>query len=349
MAASNVFYILRNGIGQGFFIPKAPLTEHNIPDQTSRVFLITGGYTGIGLEVASILYGANGTVWLAGRSETKATSAIERITSTHPNSKGHLHFLKLDLSDLTTIAPAAADFRRRNATPEGGNGKLHWLNNNAGVMFPPKGSKGAQGYDLQLVTNIYSPFLLTKLLLPVLRSTAASDTNANVRVSWAGSAASFMSPPRGGVAWNPDGKDLKDAYEDPQAVYGITKAANWWLANEFGARYGDADGVLHNAYNPGNLVSELQRTTAEVMGRVMHWIIVNLLCYPVINGAYTELYAGLSPELTLKGGDQGAWIVPWGRKSEMRKDFLEERRKGKDGLGAKVWEWCEGIVREYEK
>jgi retinol dehydrogenase 12 len=129
MALSYVWYILRNGLGQQFFVPPAPLTEKNLPDQTNRVFMITGGYAGVGQEVASILYGANGTVWIVGRSESKAAAAEERIKAEHPGSSGKLHFLKVDLSDLTTIKPAVEDFKRRNES-----GKLHWLNNNAGVM-----------------------------------------------------------------------------------------------------------------------------------------------------------------------------------------------------------------------
>lgn len=261
MATAHWFYCLRNMLNQAFFIPSAPLTERNLPDQSSRTFLITGGYTGLGFEVAQILYAANGTVWLAGRSESKAASAIDRLTTAHPNSTGRLHFLKVDLSDLSSIAPAVKEFRRRNAAAEGGGGKLHWLNNNAGVMVPPKGSAGVQGHDLQLVTNVYAPFLLTKLLLPVLRETAAAEGRDAVRVSWAGSAASFLSAPWGGIAWTPDGKEVVGALQDPEGVYGITKSANWYLANEFGRRYGDTDGVLHNVRFPPFLCPHLLSLT----------------------------------------------------------------------------------------
>lgn len=246
MATSHLPYILLNGLAQSFFIPSAPLTQQNLPDQTSRTFMITGGYAGVGLELSSILYGANATVWIAGRSESKAAAAVEKITSQHPNSSGKLHFLKVDLSDLSSIKPAVADFLRRNES-----GKLHWLNNNAGVMVPPPNSTGAQGHDLQYVTNIYGPFLLTKLLLPILRDTAKAEAksgapNGTVRVSWAGSTASYMSVPRNGVAWTADGKDLVYALEDPQKGYAVSKAANFYLAVEFGRREGDAAGVLHN-------------------------------------------------------------------------------------------------------
>ena len=82
--------------------------------------MITGGYAGVGAQLCSILYQHNATIYVAGRSESKAKVAIDKITSQHPNSKGHLHFLSVDLSDLTTIKPAVENFLSRET-------KLHWL------------------------------------------------------------------------------------------------------------------------------------------------------------------------------------------------------------------------------
>lgn len=101
-------------------------------------------------------------------------------------------------------------------------------------------------------------------------------------------------------------------------------------------------------YNPGNLRTELQRTVKETQGSLAYYIITQWLCHAPINGAYTEIYAGFSPELNIKNGDQGAWIIPWGRKGTMRPDMLEEAGKGEEGLGGKLWDWCERVVREYE-
>ena len=344
MALYHLPYMVYSIFTQTFFIPAAPLTERTLPDQTGKTFIVTGGYTGVGFEVASILYSKNGTVWIAGRSETKASDAIDRLTTLHPQSSGHLHFLKVDLSDLTTIKPAVTDFLRRNTS-----GKLHWLNNNAGVMVPPKGSKGAQGHDLQYVTNIYGPFLLTKLLLPILRSTAKAERAATnpqpVRVSWAGSIATVLSRPHGGVSWAQN--DLAFAHADPQTGYAISKCANYYLATEFGRRSGDADGVLHNAYNPGNLYSELQRHVPALGQWLFSW---TGMLYPARFGAYTELYAGLAEDLSLEG-DQGGWVIPWGRSSRLRPDIEAEALKAERGeegtVGGRLWEWSEEVVKEY--
>ncbi len=199
--------------------------------------MITGGYAGVGAQLSSILYSKNATVWIAGRSESKAEKAIDSIKAEHPDSNGSLKFLKVDLSDLTTIKPAAESFLRNET-------KLHWLNQNAGVMVPPKGSKGAQGMDLQYQTNILGPFLLMRLLQPILKKTAQSEPKGSVRVSWAGSLSVVLQSPAGGVTFTADGKDLQEVA--PPTAYGVTKASNYLLGAEFGKRSGNPDGILHN-------------------------------------------------------------------------------------------------------
>lgn len=76
----------------------------------SKVYIVTGSNTGVGKEVAQILYSKNAKVYVAARSETKATQAIEDIKKKWPESKGGLVFLYFDLADLSTIRPAVEKF-----------------------------------------------------------------------------------------------------------------------------------------------------------------------------------------------------------------------------------------------
>lgn len=71
---------------------------------------MTGGYAGLGLELCKILYAHNATVWIAGRSDSKAQKAMSCIRESSPQSLGHINFLQLDLSDLSTIKPAVHSF-----------------------------------------------------------------------------------------------------------------------------------------------------------------------------------------------------------------------------------------------
>jgi hypothetical protein len=75
------------------------------------------------------------------------------------------------------------------------------------------------------------------------------------------------------------------------------------------------------------------------------WFLHKFLLYPAIYGAYTEIYSGLSPDLTLEK-DQGGYIIPWGRKASVRPDLRQEAIK-EDGQASKLFDWCEKVTKEY--
>lgn len=106
-------------LNQVFRIPGPTLTERNLPSQAGKVFIVTGGYAGVGEQLCSILYGAGGTVYVAGRSSDKATSAIGRIQSQNPESNGKVAFLEIDLADLATIKPAVEEFLGKESRLDG--------------------------------------------------------------------------------------------------------------------------------------------------------------------------------------------------------------------------------------
>jgi NAD(P)-dependent dehydrogenase (short-subunit alcohol dehydrogenase family) len=87
---------------------------------------VTGGYSGVGLELCQILYEHNATVYIAGRSESKASNAISNIKRASPKSSGRLEFLFIDLMDSSTIKPSVEAFLAQQE-------RLDVLVNNAGV------------------------------------------------------------------------------------------------------------------------------------------------------------------------------------------------------------------------
>lgn len=115
-------------VEQSVWIPSPELTEKNLPDQTGRVFIVTGGYAGIGKELSKILYQHNGTVYVAGRSEDKAIKAFSSIRDAVPDSKGKLEPMIIDLADLSTIKPGVEKFLAQES-------RLDVLTNNAGVCL----------------------------------------------------------------------------------------------------------------------------------------------------------------------------------------------------------------------
>lgn len=313
---------------QCFFIPAPTFTEKNLPDQSGRVFIVTGGYAGVGKELCKILYQKNGTVYVAGRSPAKADAAIDEIKKAYPSSDGRLEFLQLDLADLPTIKASAEDFQKREQ-------RLDVLTNNAGVMTPPLGSKTAQQYELQMGTNCLGPYLFTQYLTPLLQKTAASSPPGSVRVTWAASLATSFSPP-GGVTWD-EKTGGAQVHNNRGKDYAQTKACNVLLSKEYQARYGK-DGIISNAWNPGNLQSELQRHQTWIEG-----VITNAFVYPTVYGGYTELFAGWSEEAG-KEENRSKYVGPWGRFVVLRKD-IDENLEG----ARRFWAWCEKETAQYAK
>ncbi|KAI1106943.1 short-chain dehydrogenase [Jackrogersella minutella] len=317
------------------FPGKPTYTEKDIPDLSDKVYIVTGANTGVGKEVAQILFSKNGVVWVAARNEEKGRNAIQSIREAHPSSTGRLEFLHLDLGDLTTIKKSAETFLAREK-------RLDVLWNNAGVMMPPRGSKSAQGYELQLGTNCLGTFLFTKLLTPTLADTAKSSPEGSVRVIWvSSSAAELLIPVKGGIDLdNLDyKKDIFYAYK-----YGASKAGNYYHSTEY-ARKHFKDKIVSISLNPGNLKTELDRycNPIEMLYR-------KATVYPAINGAYTELFAGLSNEVTLQRS--GDWVVPWGRFSDIpiRGDLRQGSKpqsEGGTGIAEKFWSWTEEQVKPY--
>ncbi len=193
---------------------------------------MTGASTGVGKELAQILYSHHAKVYVAARSSEKAEKAIETIKSASPTSKGELVYLHLDLDDLSTIKTSAQEFLSKEQ-------KLDVLWNNAGVMKPPVGSRTKQGYELQIGTNNLAPFLFTKFLTPLLIQTAKASPPGSVRVVWVSSRVAESVAPKGGVDMSKlDGND-----KSVSMYYGLSKGGNILHNKEYAKRFGH-EGVL---------------------------------------------------------------------------------------------------------
>lgn len=286
----------------------------------------------MGFELARILYSKNAKVYIAAREEG---SAITSIKKDEPASKGELVFLELDLTDLKSVKASAERFLSTET-------KLHVLFNNAGYMAADdkKMETTAQGYEKQLGVMCLGPFLFTKLLTPLLQATAAdkgSLTN-EVRVVFVSSlAAEFYYEKEQGL-----GLDLENLdYHRPKSSmdrYGLAKVGVWAYGVEFSRRI---SGVLGVPLNPGNL-----RTDLFSQQNFLFRLQVLLMHYHPINGAYTQLFAGLSPEVT----SPGSYVLPWGRVGPICDDLQRAVRPECDGgvdLARKFWDWSEKQVEKY--
>ncbi|KAI6754869.1 hypothetical protein HG530_012621 [Fusarium avenaceum] len=304
-------------------LPNKPtLTEQNLPDQKGKVFLVTGASGGLGKLLVDILYRQNGKIYLAARSQSKTDEVIREIRSAHPTSTGELHFVYIELDDLATIKQAANRFLEKES-------RLDVLWNNAGVMIPPEGSKTKQGYELQYGVNNIAHFLLVLFLRPTLEAAAASALKNSVRVVWVSSSAADAAPNPAVDLTNMDYHRGEGAW----MKYSRSKAASVIHSAEF-ARRTKGSGIISLALNPGNFVTNLQQNMST-----MELAMFRLTASDPINGAYTELFAGLSDTITEE--NNGGWVSPFGKVEKIRKDFMEPEP------GGKFWDWTMAEVKPY--
>lgn len=316
------------------FPPSPHFTEKDIPSLVGKVYIVTGGNSGIGFEVVKILHSRGGTVYMAGRNLHKINAAIEAIRSAHLGSTGDVKSLLLDLADLNTIPACVSSFLAQES-------RLDVLWNNGGIAQVPAGSTSAQGYEAQVGTNCLGPFLLSKLLLPVLLRTAKSSPRASVRVIFVSSGFIDIKGPPGGLLL----AELAPGHhsQDKAHNYSVSKAGNWLLASELDKRV-RKHGIVSMALSPGSLKAK----GFDSLPWYQRLLMKPLLHEPIM-GAYTELWAGISQEVTCEDG--GRFALPWGRwHPSPRKDILQSlktKEEGGTGLAAKFWDWCEEHSKDY--
>jgi NAD(P)-dependent dehydrogenase (short-subunit alcohol dehydrogenase family) len=136
-------------------------TARPVPGDGQRTVVVTGASAGLGYQAAEQLAAAGHRVVLATRNPDRAAAAERRIRQRVPGAVlDHLH---LDLADLDSVRPAAADLADR--------GPVHAVLNNAGVVGSRALRTTAQGHELQIGTNHLGHFAWTGLVLPLLRAT----------------------------------------------------------------------------------------------------------------------------------------------------------------------------------
>jgi len=265
-------------------------TIADLPDQTGRTVLVTGGTSGLGLASATALAAAGARVLLTARDPERGRRACERaradVRGPAEARHGTVELVELDLADLDSVRAAAADVRDRTGDT------LHVLMNNAGVMGTPPGMT-VDGFETQIGTNHLGHAALTWLLMPALRRSGAA------RVVTLSSLAH-----RGGGLDVDDLHFLRRAYV-PGRAYSQSKLANLLFAAELDRRLrAHNEDVISVAAHPGLTDTELLGNSLRQRGA---WLApaaraVNLLTTQRVGtGVLPQLYAATAPQVS--GGD----------------------------------------------
>ena len=133
--------------------------ESNIPDQSGKIFIVTGPTSGLGKESVKVLVRKNATVIMAARNIKKAESVANEILVENKNAK--IDIEELDLTSLESISNFSQSIIKKYKT-------LDCLINNAGIMACPY-SKTKDGFEIQMGTNHLGHFALTGQLMSLLK------------------------------------------------------------------------------------------------------------------------------------------------------------------------------------
>ncbi|KAI0700475.1 NAD-P-binding protein [Cytidiella melzeri] len=295
-----------------FFPGKPQWGVDDIPDQSDKVIIVTGGNTGIGKETVKALLAKNAKVYIATRNKEKTLAAIEDLKKQTGNEA---IFLPLDLSDLKSVKACAEEFLRKEK-------ELHVLFNNAGVMRCPINELTAQGFDMQFGVNVIGHWYLTELLMPALLAVPETHPGQKARIITTSSLGAFLSP----IQWDTFEDTPQRKKRSPSELYNQSKLGNAVVSNEVARRYGDK-GIVAISLNPGNISSELQRYLVGMTG-----FLISKILHPTPIGAITQLYGGTDPRaLELNG----AFLAPWARVGTPCKAALDP------AVGKKLWGWLE--------
>ena len=124
---------------------------------SGRIVLVTGATSGIGLETARMLAKMGARVVVGARDPGRGATAAAEI--------GGASVLPLDLASFASVRAAASEV-------EASVPRLDVLVNNAGTAVARRRTT-EDGHELTWQTNYLGPYLLTRLLLPVLRRSPA--------------------------------------------------------------------------------------------------------------------------------------------------------------------------------
>jgi NAD(P)-dependent dehydrogenase (short-subunit alcohol dehydrogenase family) len=241
-------------------------------DLSGKLALVTGGYSGIGIETTKALVNAGAKVIVPARRRATAEEALAGIDNVEID--------ELDLSDLAGVQAFADRFLATGR-------RLDLVITNAGIMACPE-TRVANGWEAQFATNHLGHFALVNRIWPAVADGA--------RVVVLSSRGHFFSP----VRW--DDLQFTQGYEKWTA-YGQAKTANVLFAIELNKL---ADNVQVFAVHPGGIWTPLQRhlSTEEKIER--GWIDEagnQLVKFKTPEqGAATTLFAATSPQLDGLGG-----------------------------------------------
>lgn len=288
-------------IGSGFGATSTAADVVDGIDLTGKLAIVTGGYSGLGLETTRALTSAGAHVVVPARRPSAAQEALAGMESVEVGT--------LDLSDLGSVRGFAERFLDTGRT-------IDFVIDNAGIMACPETRVGP-GWEAQFTTNHLGHYALVNRLWPAIAPGGA-------RVVSVSSRGHHFS----GIRW--DDVHWRRGYDKWQA-YGQAKTANVLFAVHLD-RLGRDHGVRAFSLHPGGILTPLQRHLPKEEMVELGWIDqegrpLNPAGFKSAEqGAATQVWAATSPQLNGLGG---VYLEDC--------DIAEPAGAGSDRTGVKPW------------
>ena len=246
-----------------------------LPGCSGRTFLVTGGNTGIGRATATALAQGGGRVYIACRSSSAGSTAVEEIRAA--SGADSVWLLPLDLASLASVRDCAAAFLKRDEP-------LHVLINNAGLG----GQRGltADGFELHFGVNHLGHFALTNLLLERLKASGPGS-----RIVSVSSAAHYGAP---GIDF--DALRRRTRSFTGQREYAVSKLCNVLFTQELARRLHGA-GMTTYVLHPGVVASDIWRRVPRPARAL-----IKRRMLTVEAGAVTSVYCATSGAVASESG-----------------------------------------------
>lgn len=243
-----------------------------------KVVFITGATNGIGKVTALELAKKGATVVIVGRDAEKTETTVQEIRAASHNDK--VEYLLADLSSISEVRRLAEEFKQKYP-------RLDVLINNAGMYFATR-EETVDGYERTFALNHLAYFLLTNLLLEVLKSSAPSRI---INVSSAAHRTAVL-----------DFNDLQSKNYGMAGfrAYGLSKLANIMFTYKL-ARMLKGSGVTVNALHPGGVNTGFGKNNGGLMKLAMN--IFGSFSLTPEQGAETSIYLASSPQVEGVSGE----------------------------------------------
>ncbi|CAB3993727.1 Hypothetical predicted protein [Paramuricea clavata] len=300
-------YILRPYIAGGVCTSKARLD--------GKTAIVTGANTGIGKETAAEFARRGARVIMACRNLNQAEEAMKEIVQTTGNRS--VVVKHLDLASLKSVRAFAEDVKNE--------ARLDILINNAGVFNLPEFSKTEDSFEMTMGVNHFGHFLLTNLLLDLLKQSPSS------RVVVVSSVLHRGQPTRKAPGLNFENMNSEISYNGFMA-YAQSKLANILFTRELARRL-EGTGVTVNSLHPGKISTDIRRHFSP--WKKFTWnVLFRHFGKSVEEGAQTQVHLAVSEELE---GVSGLYF------SDCKED--EPSKHAQDDVAAKkLWEVSAKLV-----